>query len=46
VFVWYQEKMCELSETDGCIDETENQENPSEKYRVYLINLMKAIPAD
>lgn len=35
-----------LSETDGWIDETENQENPSEKYRVYLINLMKAIPAD
>lgn len=35
-----------LSETDGWIDETENQENPSEKYRIYLINLMKTIPAD
>jgi len=35
-----------LSETDGWINETENQENPSEKFRVYLINLMKAIPAD
>jgi len=35
-----------LSETDGWIDETEKQENPSEKYRVYLINLMKAIPSD
>jgi len=35
-----------LSETDGWITETGNQENPSEKYRLYLINLMKFIPAD
>lgn len=33
-----------LSETDGWIDGTE-QENPSEKYRVYLMNLMKVFPA-